>query len=113
MGIHTAEIFNNIALCCLYTQQFEMIFSCVDNALTLAKKDVVADVWYNLGHIAMVIGKLDMACVCWQISMSINKKHSGACNNLGVVAMMQGRLQEAKALFQVLLFHAILMYPFC
>lgn len=54
MGIYNAELFNNLGLCCFYAQQFDMTIPCFERALSLAKDEDVADVWYNISHIAIV-----------------------------------------------------------
>lgn len=54
MGIYNCEIFNNLGLCCFYAQQYDMTLTCFERALSLATDESVADVWYNLGHIALV-----------------------------------------------------------
>lgn len=60
MGIYNCEIFNNLGLCCFYAQQYDMTLTCFERALSLATDESVADVWYNLGHIALVC----MRCSC-------------------------------------------------
>ena len=103
MGIHTAEVFSNIALCCLKTQQFDVIVPCIENALMLASKDstLTAEVWYNGGHVGLATGNFQLAELCWQITRRINPAHSEACNNLGVLALIHGRIHEGKALLAV------------
>lgn len=101
MGIHTAEMFNNIGLCCLNCQQFDLVIPCLENALMLAKENLLADVWYNLGHVALATGNLEVASLCWRLSLSLNASHTEASNNLAVIAMIQGNPEEAKALFNV------------
>lgn len=101
MGIHTAEVLCNIALCCLKTQQYDMIVPCIENALTLAKDDLLADVWYNIGHVALATGNLQVAELCWKLTRRINANHIEACNNLGVLALLEGRIQEGKVLLNV------------
>lgn len=54
MGIYNCEIFNNLGLCCFYAQQYDMTLTCFERALSLATDQGIADVWYNLGHIALV-----------------------------------------------------------
>ncbi len=54
MGIHSAEIFTNMGMCCFYAQHYDMALSCFQRALSLASDDILADVWYNIGHIALV-----------------------------------------------------------
>lgn len=45
MGINNAELWNNIALCCFYSGQYDMSLSCFDRALNIASDDELADVW--------------------------------------------------------------------
>ena len=59
MGVYNAEIFNNLGLCCYYAQQFDMALSCFQRALVLASSNTLADVWYNIGHIAVVRTEVD------------------------------------------------------
>ena len=54
MGIHNTEIFNNLALCCFYAQQYDMTLTCFKKALALATDQTFADVWYNIAHVALV-----------------------------------------------------------
>ena len=54
MGIYNCEIFNNLGLCCFYAQQYDMTLTCFERALSLATDKSIADVWYNLGHVALV-----------------------------------------------------------
>lgn len=54
MGVYTAELFVNLGLCCFYSQQYDMTLNCFQRAIQIAGNDCIADVWYNLGQIAMV-----------------------------------------------------------
>ena len=55
MGVYNTELYNNLALCCFYAQQYDMTLTCFERALSLATDDVtLADVWYNIGHVALV-----------------------------------------------------------
>ena len=62
MGVYNAEIFTNLGLCCFYSQQYDMALTCFQRALGLASDETLADVWYNIGHVAVV--RLVCACVC-------------------------------------------------
>ncbi|XP_054927901.1 tetratricopeptide repeat protein 8 isoform X4 [Dermacentor andersoni] len=53
LGMPTAELYNNLALCCFYAQQYDMALTCFDRALALAEDQLLADVWYNLGLVAL------------------------------------------------------------
>jgi tetratricopeptide repeat protein 8 len=50
----------------------------------LAEDDNMADVWYNLGHIAIGIGDLALSEQCFKIAISVDSTHSEAYNNIGV-----------------------------
>lgn len=54
MGVYNAELFTNLGLCCYYAQQFDMALHCLQRALDLASDENSADVWYNIGHVALV-----------------------------------------------------------
>lgn len=54
MGLYNTELFNNLGLCCFYSQQYDMTVSCFERALSLAIGDTAADVWYNIANIAIV-----------------------------------------------------------
>jgi tetratricopeptide repeat protein 8 len=54
MGLYNTELFNNLGLCCFYSQQYDMTVSCFERALSLAVDETAADVWYNIANIAIV-----------------------------------------------------------
>ena len=54
MGVHNTEIFLNVGLCCFYSQQYDIALNCLLRALSLASNDQRADVWYNVGLVALV-----------------------------------------------------------
>lgn len=54
MGVANAEIYNNLGLCCFFAQQYDMVLTCFERALSLASDENVSDVWYNIGHVALV-----------------------------------------------------------
>lgn len=55
MGVCNSELYNNLALCCFYSQQHDMAVMCFERALALATDETLSDVWYNIGHLALVI----------------------------------------------------------
>ena len=61
MGVYNAEMFNNLGLCCFYSQQYDMSLNCFERALTLATDEYMADIWYNISHIAIGVGDLRLA----------------------------------------------------
>lgn len=54
MGVYNTELFVNLGLCSFYAQQYDVTINCFQRALTLASDETVADVWYNIGHLALV-----------------------------------------------------------
>ena len=54
MGVYNSELYNNLCLCCFYAQQYDMTLTCFERALALATDETLGDVWYNVGHVALV-----------------------------------------------------------
>ena len=101
MGVCNSEIFNNIGLCCFYAQQYDLIFSCFERALSLASNDMqLADIWYNLGHVALGVGDSSLAYQCFRLSLVHNNDCAEAYNNLGILEMAHNRNDMARAFFQ-------------
>lgn len=96
MGIFKAEIYNNIALCCFYSQQFDMVVTCFERALMFAESDeMIADVWYNIAHVALASGDRQFALYCFRLAITSNNDHTEAYNNLGVLEVTKGGLERA------------------
>lgn len=49
MGVNTAEVYNNMALCCFYSHNFDSAFTCFERALNMADDEQMANIWYNIG----------------------------------------------------------------
>jgi tetratricopeptide repeat protein 8 len=88
MGINTAELWNNIGLCCFYASQYDMALGCFDRALNLASDEEMADTWYNIGHIGIALGDLGMAYQAFKIVISIDPSHGEALNNIAVLGII-------------------------
>lgn len=54
MGVNNAELMNNLGLSCFYAQQYDMTLICFERALALADGESAAEIWYNIGHLALV-----------------------------------------------------------
>lgn len=55
LGVHTSELYCNIALCCLYGGQIDLVLPCFQRALLMATQpEQKADIWYNLSFVAVV-----------------------------------------------------------
>ena len=55
LGVHSAELYCNIGLCCLYGGQIDLVLPCFQRALASATyAEQKADIWYNLSFVAIV-----------------------------------------------------------
>ncbi|XP_058511317.1 tetratricopeptide repeat protein 8 isoform X3 [Ochotona princeps] len=101
MGVYNCQLFNNLGLCCFYAQQYDMTLSSFERALSLAEhEEETADVWYNLGHVAVGIGDTNLAHQCFRLALVNNNHHAEAYNNLAVLEMRKGHVEQARALLQ-------------
>uniref|UniRef100_A0A8C0Q793 Tetratricopeptide repeat domain 8 n=1 Tax=Canis lupus familiaris TaxID=9615 RepID=A0A8C0Q793_CANLF len=101
MGVYNCQLFNNLGLCCFYAQQYDMTLTSFERALALAEnEEEAADVWYNLGHIAVGIGDMNLAHQCFRLALVNNNNHAEAYNNLAVLEMRKGHIEQARALLQ-------------
>lgn len=100
MGVYNGELFNNLGLCCFYAQQYDMTLTCFERALSLADEQTIAEVWYNIGHVALGIGDMNLAYQCFRLTLSNNNDHAEAYNNLGVLELRKGHAEQARAFFQ-------------
>ncbi len=94
MGLNNAELFNNLGLCCFYAQQYDMALACLERALGMAKDETLAEVWYNVGHIAMSIGDTNLAQQCLRLALAADNSHAEAFNNLAVLEIRRGNVDQ-------------------
>ncbi|KAK0093565.1 hypothetical protein PV326_013233 [Microctonus aethiopoides] len=99
MGVYNAELLNNLGLCCFYAQQYDHTISCFERALSLATDENVADIWYNISHIAICIGDLIMAEECLRLATAADNRHAISYNNLGVLEMKKNNITPARTYF--------------
>uniref|UniRef100_A0A665WHD0 Uncharacterized protein n=1 Tax=Echeneis naucrates TaxID=173247 RepID=A0A665WHD0_ECHNA len=101
MGVYNCQLYNNLGLCCFYAQQYDMTLSSFERALALVGNDEEqADVWYNIGHVAVGIGDLTLAYQCFKLALAFNNDHAEAYNNLAVLELRKGRIEQSKAFLQ-------------
>ncbi|XP_023384634.1 tetratricopeptide repeat protein 8 [Pteropus vampyrus] len=101
MGVYNCQLFNNLGLCCFYAQQYDMTLTSFERALSLAEnEEEAADVWYNLGHVAVGTGDMNLAHQCFRLALANNNSHAEAYNNLAVLEMRKGHAEQARALLQ-------------
>ncbi|XP_063983005.1 tetratricopeptide repeat protein 8 [Diachasmimorpha longicaudata] len=99
MGVYNAELLNNLGLCCFYSQQYDHTISCFERALSLSNDENIAEVWYNISHIAICLGDLVMAEECLRLATTIDNRHANSYNNLGVLEMKKGNVTAARTYF--------------
>ncbi|XP_037550953.1 tetratricopeptide repeat protein 8 isoform X1 [Nematolebias whitei] len=101
MGVYNCQLYNNLGLCCFYAQQYDMTLSSFERALALVANDEEqADVWYNIGHVAVGIGDLTLAYQCFKLTLAFNNDHAEAYNNLAVLELRKGHIEQSKAFLQ-------------
>uniref|UniRef100_A0A8C8EI82 Tetratricopeptide repeat domain 8 n=1 Tax=Oncorhynchus tshawytscha TaxID=74940 RepID=A0A8C8EI82_ONCTS len=101
MGVYNCQLYNNLGLCCFYAQQYDMTLSSFERALALVANDEEqADVWYNIGHVAVGIGDLTLAYQCFKLALAFNNDHAEAYNNLAVLELRKGHIEQSKAFLQ-------------
>jgi tetratricopeptide repeat protein 8 len=99
-GVMNAEIWNNLGLCCFYAGQYDMTLSCFERSLMLADDSNMADVWYNIGQVAIGVGDLGLAYQAFRIAISVEASHAESYNNLGVLELRKGNVDQAQAHFR-------------
>jgi len=97
MGMFSAELFNNLGLCCFYAQQFDMALGCFERALGMAEDEAMADVWYNLSHIAIGLGDVSLCYHCLKLAVCCDPTHAEAYNNLGTLEHSKKNHEQARA----------------
>lgn len=100
MGVQNTELWNNLGLCCFYASQYDMTLSCFERALALASDENMADVWYNIGQVAVGIGDLGLAYQAFKVAVSVDSHHAESFNNLGVLELRKGNVDQARSNFQ-------------
>lgn len=87
MGVYNCQLYNNLGLCCFYAQQYDMTLSSFERALALAANDEEqADVWYNIGHVAVVSYHSSKSNVGGDVHMkgNIDFQHKGKLSSCNV-----------------------------
>ena len=100
MGVNNTELWNNLALCTFYASQYDMTLNCFERALAVAEDSNMADVWYNIGQVAIGIGDLGLAYQAFKIAISVDNNHAESFNNLGVLELRKGNVEQARSNFQ-------------
>jgi tetratricopeptide (TPR) repeat protein len=157
MGLATAELWNNLGLCCFHASQYDMCLICFERALALSEDDnsagarqerkqqnpscdhhvgitrfgyqsvkqlllqrqargscisyprtlaaaaaaaAAADIWYNVGQLAIGIGDIGLAYQAFKIAVSVDMNHAESFNNLGVLELRKHNPEAARSNFE-------------
>lgn len=114
LGINSVEVWNNLGLCAFYAGQYDFCLSCFERALLLysnfncssnnenaSNDEIVADIWYNISHVAIGLGDLSFAYQSLKVSLQYNNHHFEAQNNLGVLELKKGNKKDACSNFKL------------
>ncbi|XP_003383822.3 PREDICTED: tetratricopeptide repeat protein 8-like [Amphimedon queenslandica] len=101
MGVYNAELFNNLGLCCYYAQQYDFSLSCFQKSLSLASLETLADIWYNIGQLAVGTGDTKLAYQCFKLAITHDNNHAEAYNNLGVLEWQNKKGEKSLACYNV------------
>eukprot|EP01062_Namystynia_karyoxenos_P073916 TRINITY_DN7072_c0_g1_i1.p1 TRINITY_DN7072_c0_g1~~TRINITY_DN7072_c0_g1_i1.p1 ORF type:complete len:543 (+),score=208.66 TRINITY_DN7072_c0_g1_i1:87-1631(+) len=100
MGVTNTELWNNLGLCCFYASQYDMTLSCFERALALASDENMADIWYNIGQVAIGIGDLGLAYQAFKVAISVDPNHAESFNNLGILELRKNNVDQSRTNFQ-------------
>ena len=95
MGVTTASIFTNIALCCFHAQQYDLIVASFFKAFVYTTSDEErGEIWYNIGEMALVSinsdSSLDQYTSCFSLSLSlVYCRSSFSCSMLSTSSSLQ------------------------
>lgn len=92
------QLWVNIGLSTYYAGQFDLALPCLERALVSADGDAeLADVWYNIGCVAVGTGDAALATQAWTIAIASDATHAEARTNLGVLEARKGNIAAARA----------------
>ncbi|KAG5448517.1 Tetratricopeptide repeat protein 8, variant 2 [Clonorchis sinensis] len=100
LGFESAELYNNLGLCAFYAQQYETCINYFNQAIQMSTSKSAAEIFYNVAHIGIRLGDLNLSYQCLRISLAYDSRHAEAYNNLGVVEQYRGRMDMAKVFYE-------------
>ncbi|KAK2964954.1 putative trp protein for ciliary function [Blattamonas nauphoetae] len=93
----SAEVWNNIALCCMEAGQTYAAITYFMQALQYANdEEQTSDIWYNIGNYYIQTGDLTLAYQAFRVSNASNGNNAEALNALGVLDMRRGNLDSSR-----------------
>ncbi|CAB3247684.1 unnamed protein product [Arctia plantaginis] len=73
------EIYNNLGLCCLYCNQWDLTLPCFRQALYFSSSpEIRSNIWFNLAHVALSTGDVTLAYRCLQVSLATDSKNEAS-----------------------------------
>eukprot|EP00659_Diplonema_papillatum_P018517 gene18517-28581_t len=60
----------------------------------------MADIWYNIGQVAIGIGDLGLAYQAFKVAISVDPNHAESFNNLGILELRKQNVDQARSNFQ-------------
>ena len=101
LGINSGEVWNNLGLCAYYSGQYDFCISCFERGLLVADEEISSEIWYNISHVAIGVGNMELAYHALKVALQFNKNHFEAQNNLGVLESRKGNSKEAYSNYDV------------
>ena len=101
LGIVNTSVLNNIAISLMSAGSLSSVGPAIVASLSLATNDEErSDVWYNISHIAINAGDLNLAQQALLIATSFSSNNGEAFNNLGLLELKKKNIQKALAAFR-------------
>ena len=101
LGIANPAVLNNLAITALGAGDYGTVGPAIVAALTLATTpEERADVWYNMSHVAITAGDMNLAQQSLLISTSLSPSSGEAFNNLGLLELKKKNVQKSLAAFR-------------
>jgi tetratricopeptide (TPR) repeat protein len=97
LAVDPATVAPRVNLIALYGRQRDWPKAAAQyDALTSAGVTVPAEAHFNHGVCLAAQGKIDAAAALFHLALSLNPQYAGAWSNLGQIAEMRGRIEEAE-----------------
>lgn len=101
LGIANSAVMNNIAMTSLNNGDYGNVGPAIVAALTLSTdNEEKAQIWYNISHIALNTGDLNLSHQALLISTALSPHCAEAFNNLGLLELRRRNTQKSLAAFR-------------
>uniref|UniRef100_A0A0G4FTA0 Uncharacterized protein n=1 Tax=Chromera velia CCMP2878 TaxID=1169474 RepID=A0A0G4FTA0_9ALVE len=98
----SVPILCNLAVSCLASGQWDSAVKWFEKALQVPSTDPQerADLWFNLSHLGLATGDLQLATQALRLSILCQPDHGEALNNLSALERRAGRVKQASLLLE-------------